>query len=123
MEIGKKFYEMDEESQQLKNYAEKELIELVKTKDFESLLEIGCGDGHFLKDFLDKKVLGLDINESMLNEAKGNLRKRLKNINIVENKSFLEENLGKYGVITSNYVFTELKKEELTKIFESIISC
>ena len=71
MENGKKFYELDDISQKLKQTAEKRLYDAVSKESFETLLDIGCGDGHFIKQFTGRNILGIDINQTMLNEAKG----------------------------------------------------
>jgi len=55
------------------SYIDKIILEL-KEIEFESLLDLGCGDGKFLyeckKKFSDKKLIGVDISEKALNFAK-----------------------------------------------------
>jgi ubiquinone/menaquinone biosynthesis C-methylase UbiE len=57
---------------------EKELIlELVSPQDCKSLLEVGCGTGHFLKWFSNfgLRVVGIDNSSYMIEEARENLSK------------------------------------------------
>jgi cyclopropane fatty-acyl-phospholipid synthase-like methyltransferase len=121
MENGKKFYELDDISQKLKQTAEKRLYDAVSKESFETLLDIGCGDGHFIKQFTGRNILGIDINQTMLNEAKG-LEGKLGNVDIVSDNAFVKSNIHQYDIITSNYVFTEMKQKELLKAFTNIQS-
>lgn len=51
-----------------------EILTLLKSLSFKSLIDVGCGDGFFLRkvyqSFPDKNILGVDIEENALNFAK-----------------------------------------------------
>jgi SAM-dependent methyltransferase len=119
MEDAKKFYELDDECQLLKQTAEKKLLETIKKKFFNSVLEVGCGDGHLLNYLGDKEVFGIDINEGMLELAQG-LDGKLAKVNIISDSNFVLSNLEKYDLIVSNYVFSEFKQQELLKAFKNV---
>lgn len=119
MEIGKMFYDMDNQSQKLKQTAEKTLLERVNEEKFTTILDIGCGDGHFLHNFPNKKTKGIDYNQSMIEQGE-NLEGKIEVVDIVRDKKYVEQNKNNFDIITANYVFTELKKEELLFAFKNI---
>ena len=50
------------------------VLDILKGISFDSLLDIGCGDGRFLKEvsqhFLGKRILGIDYSERAINMAR-----------------------------------------------------
>lgn len=119
MENAQLFYELDEESQKLKKHAENQLYEAVQKNTFNKMLEVGCGNGAFLQRFPQHKIYGIDINQEMLALAQG-LQGKLSNVNIVSDNEFVTQNKQAYDLITANYVFTELKQDELKEAFANI---
>lgn len=129
MENGKKFYKLDKTAQILKQNAESMLYHAVINHDvldsymnrthFNSLLDVGCGDGHFIKKFPNINAMGIDLNQSMLDQAVG-LEGKLKNVDLLSDKTFIKTNYGKFDIVTSNYVFTEFKKKDLISAFKNI---
>jgi SAM-dependent methyltransferase len=119
MEDAKEFYDKDKQSQKLRIYAEEKLYETVNRIYFESILDVGCGDGHFLKRFPNKKTLGLDKNPGMIELAKENGIETVLS-DITKNQDFMLKNKNSFDVVTANYVFTELKIKELESAFKNI---
>lgn len=68
----------DKEVQQTIDETHKELIKIVKARSPEgaNVLDIGCGTGLYLKDFInikgDFRLTGIDVNQDMLDRAKKN---------------------------------------------------
>ncbi len=65
------------------------IIRLLETIDFESLIDIGCGDGRLLRDinrqFPSKQLIGIDYSERAIGVAKAlNPNISYRNINILE---------------------------------------
>lgn len=95
-----------------------ELLESIKDK---KLLDIGCGDGLYGKDLLERGLKfyhGIDSSEKMIKLAKSNLQ-GFNNIKLELNeieKLNLEE--GSYDIILSRLVFHYI--ENLTEIFKAI---
>lgn len=72
-----KFYH-GETARQLKAYHDTELLlRFVRTQPFDSLLDLGCGYGLYLKplskQFPHKKLVGVDISSTMLQQARSHL--------------------------------------------------
>lgn len=119
MEIPKKFYELDKKSQGLKNYAELKLLERILKLKPKSILEVGCGNGHFLESFSNIERLGIDRNEGMVSLAKkngievcyGDILKKDDLVRIVKKP---------VDVISANYVFTEMTYPELDICFQNL---
>lgn len=119
MENAKKFYELDDKAQLLKQRAEAKLIDVAKQKNFKALLEVGCGNGHFLINFPLNKIEGIEISKEMIDES-GNLKNYIVHADITDCNNFIKKRIGKYDLITSNYVFTELTGISLKKAFKNI---
>ena len=51
---------------------------MLKRKNFKSLIDIGCGNGDFLKyiskRFVGKKYIGTDIHKSLIKQNKKNIK-------------------------------------------------
>jgi SAM-dependent methyltransferase len=130
MEDPTKFYELDDECQKLKQDAEEELYHLTlliecetitRYNRFDNLLEVGCGNGHFLHLFGDKEVLGIDKNPEMLKHAR-NLEGKIEQADIVTDSAFVEKHRSEFDFVVANYVFTVLTKSENEKAFANIFS-
>ena len=70
MEDPERFYALDAYNHKLKNLAEAELYSAVIKADPKNVLEVGCGDGHFLSQLGNIGVCGMDFNPSMVALAK-----------------------------------------------------
>jgi cyclopropane fatty-acyl-phospholipid synthase-like methyltransferase len=99
------------------------MYEIVK-KDNPSLLDFGCGLGHFNEWLINnnKKVQysGLDINEGFYNACKT----KFPNLSFYNIDIFKDNNLPNFDYITINGVFTEKQKltqSEMMEFFASAI--
>ncbi|MBI2004332.1 class I SAM-dependent methyltransferase [Candidatus Pacearchaeota archaeon] len=119
MKNAEKYYKLDKLSQELKIYAEKTMLEKIKKKKFNSILEIGCGDGHFLKNFNNKEVLGIDIDRGMISQAQPDIRNNLLFADILD-KKFVKKQKNYFDIVSSNYVFMEMKEKQVQKAFRNI---
>ncbi len=121
MENATRFYELDENSQGLKSHAESRLIRKIKELTPSSLLEIGAGDGHFLKNFQHIKHFGMDINPQMVELAQKN--GVIVTLGDITKKQDIQKVINSYvEVISANYVFTELTSANLETAFNNIYS-
>lgn len=118
MKDVQRFYDLDTKSQPLKNFAEQRLIDLVRQKKPQSLLEVGCGDGHLLELFPDMRTVGIDNNQDMLELAK----RRDVNAYFYDMTDPLLRQLGRFDMVISNYAFTELTTTQLEKVFSHLSS-
>lgn len=119
MENAKEFYKLDGKSQGQKNYAEKILLESLVSDSFDSILDVGCGNGHFLENFQNKYVVGLELSQDMIDNS-GNMSKYITQGDITDYKSFNGLEKEKFDRVVSHYVFTEIPKEGLEKSFENV---
>jgi len=77
------------------------VLNLLREQEFDSLLDIGCGDGRFISEinrqYSDKCLLGVDYSERAINMAKAlNPELRYKCINICGNN----EEIGLFDIVT-----------------------
>jgi len=115
---ARKFYSVDET---LKRKAEMVLLEAVKKTHLGRLLDVGCGDGHFLLNFPDADVFGLDASEAMITQAKPVVRDRILFEDICNpSPSFRRRFREKFDVASSNYLMTELTGVQLKSAFVNI---
>ena len=119
MKNAKKYYELDKSSQELKIYAERTMLEKLKNNKFNSILEIGCGDGHFLENFNNKEVLGIDLDLGMISQAQTDIRNNLLFADILD-KKFVKKQKNYFDIVSSNYVFMEMKEKQVQKAFRNI---
>ncbi len=113
-----RYYILDKQSQQLKIIAENVMRDLIKKQRFNSLLDIGSGNGHFLRNFLKKDVRGIEISERMIANAR-DLKQYLIREDI-SNISLVSRIKKKYDIISSNYVFSELNSDKLKVAFKNV---
>ncbi len=116
---AKEFYRLDEESQGQKNYAEKILLENLVRDSFDSILEVGCGNGHFLENFPSYKRKGIELSQEMINSS-GALEKYIVQGDITNSLIYNGIANEKFDRIVSHYVFTEIDKKGLEKSFRNI---
>jgi cyclopropane fatty-acyl-phospholipid synthase-like methyltransferase len=116
---AKEFYKLDEESQGQKNYAEKILLENLVKDSFDSILEVGCGNGHFLENFPSHNKKGLELSQEMINNS-GDNRKYIFQGDITDYSSFNGLDKEKFDRIVSHYVFTEIDKKGLERSFKNV---
>ena len=68
------FYLKDKKYQNNPKYNNKVIYRMLKRKNFKSLIDIGCGNGDFLKyiskRFVGKKYIGTDIHKSLIKQNK-----------------------------------------------------
>ncbi|MCA9496200.1 MAG: methyltransferase domain-containing protein [Nanoarchaeota archaeon] len=119
MEDAEMFYKLDNMSLGFKNYAELKLLSKIQNFNPKSILEIGSGNGHFLKNFTNIEHYGIDKNLSMVILANKN------GIDVKYCDILVENNLknvvgNKVDIICANYVFTEMKYLELKVCFQNI---
>ena len=68
-----------------------EFIDWVKSKDIKSILEVGCGTGHYGEIFADKRYFGNDISKSAIEEARKkdeNPRHNYRSSDFIQDTSF-----------------------------------
>ncbi|MGK0176737.1 MAG: SAM-dependent methyltransferase [Lentimonas sp.] len=97
------------------------LLELVRKQEFASLIDVGCGDGRFLKElnhsFPGKALTGVDYSQSAINIAKAlnpGLDFRCADINNTQ--------LGSFDIDTSIEVIEHIPQEELNRFISSMAS-
>ncbi len=112
MENAELFYKQPENQREQDNEA---MHGLIAARSPNSLLEIGCGSGDMLNRYDNSR--GIDINRSMVEFA----QKRGNNVVLgdVTDSGVMEQYLG-IDVIAANYVFTELKAEQIKAAFKNI---
>lgn len=116
MENAERFYEINEKS---RLRVSRVLLKEVKDRGFRRLCDIGCGNGHFLRNFPNKKVEGLELSQEMIDQA-GELKPYIKQADIANCPKIISERQGRYDMVTSNYVFTELTENQLRNGFSNI---
>lgn len=115
---GGSYYATD---QPLKTYAEHILRDEILKIEFNSILDVGCGDGHFLKNFPDKKIAGIDISPGMIALADTKIQPHLRICDITNaSHEFIAANKEAFDVVSSNYVFMEMKEEQIIRAFLNI---
>lgn len=108
------YYGLDEESQYLKRFAEEALDGYISSLGFGSILDVGCGDGHALRQYLGKgRVEGIDIDYEMISKSSPSLGDILRVVDIRRCPGYLDENRKSFDVIRSNYVFMMMRRDEL----------
>jgi len=86
---------------------------------YNSHLDIACGPGTFIGNFLDYRSIGLDISERQINYAKKNYKSLSNQFFLIDiNKQFDNEN--KYDVITLLEFIEHISSEEVDSL---IIKC
>lgn len=96
---------------------------------YPTLIDFGCGDGHFALNFLKKgfKVTGIDVSDEALYIFKKRIRKYKlsKNVHTVQSGLYnpLKELEGKFdaGYMIVTYQFISNKKEEQEEVFRNFI--
>lgn len=115
---AKRFYSVVET---LKRKAEGELLKVAREAQFNRLLDIGCGDGHFLLNFPNKEVFGLDLSKAMVSQADPSIKDRIFLEDICNpSKRFMDKNTGRFDLVTSNYLLTELTEDQLKSAFGNV---
>lgn len=96
-----------------------ELIDRIPQGTYQSILDLGCGDGAITKILMDKyspqKIIGLDSSHSMLETAKQN------NKNIIWQNEDINNFTGNYDLIFSNAALQWVGNHN--KLFEKLVSC
>ncbi|MCK5449286.1 class I SAM-dependent methyltransferase [Candidatus Pacearchaeota archaeon] len=116
---ARKFYKLDDSAQGQKNYAEEILLESLLKYDFESIFEVGCGDGHFLRNFPRKLRKGVEISKKMIDQAGEDVSKFILEGDITDFQ--ISKNLDcRFDCIVAHYVFTELTRNELSSTFSNV---
>lgn len=100
----------------------KVVFDQIKSNQIKSLIDIGCGDGRFVRDFATKypdiKCAGVDYSEQAIKLAKMmNPGLNFQCFDITK-----KNNLGKYDMATSIEVFEHIPPENLDRFVESIAS-
>ncbi|MCL5674815.1 MAG: methyltransferase domain-containing protein [Candidatus Omnitrophica bacterium] len=102
----------------IQNECAMELIRMFRNKNFQKILEPGCGTGNYtmiLKNrFPDARITAFDLSPEMINRARGKLNNDSVDFSV---KDAEEPGLsGKFDLITSNAVFQWL--EDIKNAFE-----
>ena len=89
------------------------------------VLDFGCGVGRLVVALAEiaEHVIGLDVSESMLNEAKRNCESRsIRNVEFLKSDDDLSSLEGKYDLIHSFIVFQHIPVKRGERIFEKLLS-
>ncbi|MHC4441761.1 MAG: class I SAM-dependent methyltransferase [Planctomycetota bacterium] len=87
-------------------------------------LDFGCGVGRMLIPLAEvaERVVGMDVSESMLNEAERNCRARsIENVSLLKSDDDLSLLAGKYDFIHSFIVFQHIPVGRGERIFERLL--
>ena len=113
------FYLKDKKYQNNPKYTTKVIYRMLKRKNFKSLIDIGCGNGDFLKyiskRFVGKKYIGTDIHKSLIKQNK----KKHKNIKFYYDNINLAKSQLKADIVHATGVINIFDKVE--KFLKNII--
>jgi SAM-dependent methyltransferase len=90
-----------------------------------SALDFGCGVGRCTIPLarLCRMVVGVDVSDSMLKEARSNLLQRsISNVTLVKTEEILAKSLGPFDLIHSVLVFQHIPQVKGEKILEKLVS-
>lgn len=96
-----------------------------RTFTIKRALDFGCGVGRLVIPLASvaQEVTGIDVSDSMLNEAKKNCEARLiRNVVLVKSDDNLSSLNGKYDFIHSYIVFQHIPVRRGERIFENLIA-
>jgi 2-polyprenyl-3-methyl-5-hydroxy-6-metoxy-1,4-benzoquinol methylase len=96
------------------------LLELLQSEEFNSLADVGCGDGRFLRElsqvFPNKSLCGVDFSDRAINLAKAlNPALDFRCLDITQ-----EHQLGHFDVVTSIEVIEHIPQHELDSFISSM---
>ena len=108
----------------LKNFQHK--FDLKETYRFNNILDFGCGTGRLIIPFAEhaKKVTGIDISNSMLDEAKKNLKElKVTNVELINSSDINELNLSEcFDLVHSYIVLQHIPQVKGYQIIHKLIS-
>lgn len=93
-----------------------EIRKVIKDLDIESVLEIGCGYGNNLETFEGKKVVGLDLSEYAIKEARIRYPHNQFHVGSVLDIPSKEQ----FDLVFTSAVIEHIKPELLTKAFDEM---
>ncbi|WP_243740044.1 class I SAM-dependent methyltransferase [Aureibacillus halotolerans] len=110
-----------ETSSLLEGLALKKLYKVVKKRNSQSVLDIGCGHGGYLSKLAEKfpelSLTGIDINETVIEEAKHrNANQNIRFMN--ENVMSMPQTEERFDIVMMNNVFHYIAPSQRQKLFE-----
>lgn len=95
-----------------KSLLTKRLIEILNPNHNDSILDIGCGEGHLLMDMatITKQSTGIEPDTKMMKLAKYNLKGT--NVQLIQTKFENYESNRKFTIVTASHVFSFFRDKE-----------